>query len=416
MDLAVAQETAQLTDMLNFFVERCWMHVGSEKIPALEVVPWLQAQPDFDKREAMKKENSILLKGLMNPLLTGIMDLTVRLVTQQLGFENFARFSEAKKQVSFDEKASLFEKYLNDTEKTYRRRITPWIEEKIGRSTENLSRYHALYLVRIRRFDSYFPASKLREIVDKTFLGLGFDFSTRSDVIFDLSDGPNKNPEGMCVGVEIPGEVHVLMKPVGGLIDFETLLHESGHAFFLSHFDPGLAIEYRRLYRSPSLDETFAFLFMELIENRQWLTGIAGMPADSADELVDLYRTKRLCLIRRYIGKFLAEKEFHEKGDIKDSKPYCDRLNAATGFVYEPEAYLIDMDHDFYALDYLQAWAGAHVLRGCLEERFGEAWFRSAEAGDLLKQIAASGRRNTLDEQLAAFCGAPARLPEFLVD
>ncbi|MEJ2717070.1 MAG: hypothetical protein P8182_08010 [Deltaproteobacteria bacterium] len=392
------------------------MHVGSEKIPALEVVPWLQAQADFDKREEMRKENSILLKGLMNPLLTGIMDLTVRLVTQQFGFENFARFSEAKKQVSFDEKAGLFEKYLRDTEETYRSRITPWSEEKIGRSPENLSRYHALYLVRIRRFDSYFPATKLREIVDKTFQGLGFDSFARSDVIFDLSDGPEKNPDGMCVGVEIPGEVHVLMKPVGGLIDVETLLHETGHAFFLSHFDPGLPIEYRRLYRSPSLDETFAFLFMELIGNREWLTGIAGMPADRAEELVDLYRTKRLCLIRRYIGKFLAEKEFHEKGDIKDSQPYCRHLSAATGFVYEPEAYLIDMEQDFYALDYLEAWAGAHVLHGCLEDRFGEAWFRNAEAGDFLRQIAAAGRRNALEEQLLAFCGSPPRLPESFVD
>ena len=42
---------------------------GLKKSPALEVVPWLQVQADFDKREAMQKENSIFLKGIVNPML-----------------------------------------------------------------------------------------------------------------------------------------------------------------------------------------------------------------------------------------------------------------------------------------------------------------------------------------------------------
>ena len=177
-------------------------------------------------------------------------------------------------------------------------------------------------------------------MIHNTFTGLGFDLLSRPDVIAHISDSPAKNPNGMCVGVEIPGEVHVFMKPVGGLINVETLLHETGHAFFLSHFDPALPIEDRRLYRSPALDEAFAFLFMDLIDNPAWLTGTAGMPSKAADALSGLLKTKRLCLIRRYIGKFLAEKELHETGDIKNSGPYCRNLGATTGFIYEPQGYL----------------------------------------------------------------------------
>ncbi len=62
----------------------------------------------------------------------------------------------------------------------------------------------------------------------RTFQGLGFDLSARSDVISDISDGATKSPNAMCVGVDIPGEVYVIMKPVGGLIDAETQLHETG--------------------------------------------------------------------------------------------------------------------------------------------------------------------------------------------
>ena len=92
MDLAVEEQTASLGDMLRFYVERGRMHVGTEKIPALEVVPWLQVQADFDKREAMQKENSIFLKGIVNPMLLGILELSIQTVTERFGFENYAAF------------------------------------------------------------------------------------------------------------------------------------------------------------------------------------------------------------------------------------------------------------------------------------------------------------------------------------
>lgn len=413
MDLMVEEETASLGDMLRFYMERGRMHVEGEKIPALDVVPWLQAQPDFDKREEMQKENSIFLKGIINPMLLGMLELTIRLVTQRFGYDNYVRYCEAKKQLSFEELASTFLSYLDETREAYLSRVTPWVEDTIGRPFKDLSRYHALYLIRISRFDNYFSRSHLDGLVQQTFRGIGFDFASRPDVIADSTDTAAKNPSGICLGVEVPGQVHVLLKPVGGLIDVETFLHEMGHAFFLCNFDPQLPAEYRRLYRSPALDEAFAFLFADLIENELWLTRIAGMPADEAAELAEVYRTKKLCLIRRHIGKFLAEKELHEKGDIKDSGPYCRRLEEATGFVYEPVGYLIDMEPDFYALDYLMAWGGADVLRRAIEKRFGKAWFEQPEAGEFLKEIAAAGRRDPLEKVLISQCGEGPRLPDF---
>jgi hypothetical protein len=414
MDLVIEEEVASLGDMLTFYMERGRMHVSGEKIPALEVVPWLQSQADFDKREAMQKENSIFLKGIINPMLTGMLELTIRAATQRFGYENYARYSEAKKQISFDDMAKVYGNYLDQTKKAYVSRMVPWVEETIGRPFERLSRYHALYLVRIRQFDDYFGTSNLKALIQQTFKGLGFDLDKRPDVITDINDSASKNPSGICLGVEIPGEIHVLLKPVGGLIDVETFLHEMGHAFFLCHFDPELPVEYRRLYRSPALDEAFAFLFSELIENEYWLTKVAKMPEDKARDLASLFQTKKLCLIRRHIGKFLAEKELHETGEFKNPGPYCRHLEDATGFTYEPVGYLVDMEPDFYALDYLNAWGGANVLREFIETRFGKEWFERPEAGDLLRGIAAKGRRDSLEKILVSLCGEGPRLPDFL--
>ena len=88
----------------------------------------------------------------------------------------------------------IFEQYMDDTAEIYLRLITPWVLEKIGRPFENLSRYHALHLLRISRFDEIFPASRLNELALKTFKPLGLDLSSRNDVILDISDDPAKNP------------------------------------------------------------------------------------------------------------------------------------------------------------------------------------------------------------------------------
>jgi len=413
MDLTVLEQTASLGDMLNFYVEHGRMHVEGDKIPAVEVVPWLQAEPDFSRREQMQKENSIFLKGIVNPMLLAMLELTVRAVTEKFGFENYVKYSEAKKQVAFDDQAALFKAYLELTQSTYLSRMAPWAESVIGRPFGNLSRYHALYLLRIKDFDEYFPEDVLGPVLQETFQGLGFDLLSRSDVTIDFSKYSAKNPAGICIGVDIPGNVNVLMKPVGGLIDVETLLHEAGHAFHLAHFNGDLPLEYRRLCRSSALDETFAFLFMDLLANRSWLSRVGRLPLDRADRLAELVQTKRLCLIRRYIGKFLAEKELHESGKIKDPEPYCRHLGEATGFVYEPQGYLIDMESDFYALDYLTAWSGANVLTEFLEMRFGTEWFARQGAGSFLKEIAATGRRYSAEQALVKFCGEPPRLPDF---
>jgi hypothetical protein len=104
---------------------------------------------------------------------------------------------------------------------------------------------------------------------------------------------------------------------------------------------------------------------MDLVTTRCWNSGMPSKEARSRRPL----KTKRLCLIRRYIGKFLAEKELHETGHkIRTLLP---EPRGATGFIYEPQGYLVTLSR-FLWLDYLNGWAAAHVLRKFFELRFGE--------------------------------------------
>ena len=364
-------------------------------------------------REEMRKEIGIFSRAILNPILLSILDTFTLTVKEKFGFRSYADYVENKRNSSFEVWRNEFINFLSDTDDPYFSKARPWVEARLGRPLEDLNRSHALRLLRIDDFDKYFAKNSLMEFVHKTFLGLGLDLARQKDIIIDIDDSPEQTPNAICVPVDLPGEIHVMLKPVGGLVDLEALLHEMGHAFFLRGFSAKSPVEHRRLCRSSALDETFAFLFMQLIENPVWLRDIAKLDTSEADELSAIVGIKRLLLIRRHVGKFLAEMELFQNGVFKDSSCYCKWLNRATGFNYEPDGYLIDMDPDFYSAEYVWAWAGADLVQQHLYDEFGTDWFRKPEAGDFLRQISFEGRKNSLEEALSKFCGTTLRMPKF---
>ena len=62
------------------------------------------------------------------------------------------------------------------------------------------------------------------------------------------------------------------------------------------------------------------------------------------------------------------------------------------------------MDAGFYSADYLRAWIRAAQLRDHLVREVGEDWWRSAQTGELLRELFAEGTRPT-SEEIAARLG-----------
>jgi hypothetical protein len=63
------------------------------------------------------------------------------------------------------------------------------------------------------------------------------------------------------------------------------------------------------------------------------------------------------------------------------------------------------VDPGFYCVCYLKAWALEAYLRSHLHERFGPAWFESAEAGQLLRSLWREGQRLRGEELLSELTG-----------
>ena len=82
---------------------------------------------------------------------------------------------------------------------------------------------------------------------------------------------------------------------------------------------------------------------------------------------------------------------FEDAGTTSDD--YAEKLTAATGVRYSPDAHLADMDAGFYSADYLRAWIRHAQLRAHLIAEVGEDWWRSPKTGEILRALFTEGTK-----------------------
>jgi hypothetical protein len=209
--------------------------------------------------------------------------------------------------------------------------------------------------------------------------------------------------------------VYLVLTPVGGRDDYAALFHEGGHTEHYAGVDPELPFEYRYLGDN-SVTEAFAFLFDHLVADAEWLRRRLGT-SDPAP-LVSHARAIRLIYLRRYTAKLAYELELHGGEQPIDGLAgrYAELLGAGVRVDWPPELFLQDVDAGFYCVCYLQAWALETHLRSHLRERFGAAWFDSAEAGALLRGLWREGQRLRAGELLRALTGETLDFGVLLAD
>jgi hypothetical protein len=146
-----------------------------------------------------------------------------------------------------------------------------------------------------------------------------------------------------------------------------------------------------------------------LVNDPAWLSRRLdfGRPDDFAEEATAVL----LYFVRRYSAKFLYELELHGGADLESMRSrYAERMLEALKLEFSPTDFLADVDAGFYSSSYLRAWAFESRLRMFLQEEFGRAWFASADAGSLLRELWSLGQQPTADELLDEVAGADVDL------
>jgi hypothetical protein len=294
---------------------------------------------------------------------------------------------------------------LRSTEASYESLLQPQLESQLGFGFERLRRSDLPAFFRAQSLDRSFQADRLVPSLTETLAGMGIDIEGQDGVTLDTEPRPQKSPRAFCAPVRAPGEVYLVISPIGGRDDFAALFHEAGHTEHFAHVDPGLPAE-QRLFGDNSVTEGFAFLFEHLVSQAEWLKRRLGV--EDASEVLAHSEAVKLLFLRRYCAKLAYELELQDAPESLESmrEVYARRLSDALHVDWPSSGWLSDVDPFFYAARYLRAWALETHLRRVLAERFGEAWFDEPGAGELLRGLWSQGQAQDAGELLSQLSGA----------
>jgi hypothetical protein len=396
--LHMLRRVAKLDDALQTALANHKVKIGDEQVPYYNLSPRLQNEPDFARREAL----GAAIDGVhrrFNPQKLAVLKRELRVMRRELGHRSCIVFYQAQKQFDYTKFLAILDESANRTRLLFRDHMARWAVKKIGRpyraadGKPALNRWHVSYLLKLGDFDARFPRQEMLKTLFGSLRRLGIDLKKKRNIRLDLENRDRKHPRACVFPARIPQEVHLLLKPVGGLADYEVFLHEAGHAVHFAWSDAKLPYEYRHLARSNALTELYAFLLQNVTLDALWLEEVMRINRKTARRIRYYRVLSDLYMYRRYIAKLRAEIAFfqqHErKGDaaLADGRIYARALTEMTGFIWQPANYLFDMDGGFYSADYLRAWIGEAQLADYLQRNHGERWWADKRAGRFLADL-----------------------------
>jgi hypothetical protein len=412
----IEQQISPLEDALVSFEAGVTVQVDGENIPYHNVPVLIAREHDFGRRDRLHAASLDVVEET-NPKRLEILRITLTTLAREFGHESYTAYNAQKKRVDYGLLRQRMQSFLVETEETYAALMGRWTEEMTGRRPGEIGSHHFSYISRVPQYDEYFRKDRLLEAYQRTLSGLGLDPASQENIHIDTEERATKNPRACCYAPDPPEEVHLLIKPVGGLEDYMAFFHETGHAQHYGNEDPTLDYVARAVSTSYALTEIYSFLLEHLTQNRLWLARVVGLPEQTASGVAYHARLAELYLIRRYAAKLAYELDLFEDPleERRNRELYATTLAAATHFVYAPQNYLHDMDPGYYSADYLRAWITEAMLRRHLEDTYGEAWFAHPEAGVFLRDLWATGEK-VENEDVACMIGRDSFDTSYLVE
>ncbi len=392
------------------------IEVGGERLGFREAPVEQANEPDAERRAAIERAVLAATREHLGPHYQELIE-SQHACAQELGWASYADMCAHCKRIDLRALSEQTAAFSAASAASYPQIVDPELRRTLGIGLDELRRADLARFFRAVEQDRHFPSVRLTESFADTMAGLGTDVSAQPGVTFDIGSRPNKAPRAFCAPVRVPGEVYLVVAPVGGWDDYVTLFHEGGHTEHSAHVDAGLPFEFRCLGDN-SVTETYAFVLQHLVEDPEWLSRRLGI--DDASDLVAHAKAQRLVYLRRYAAKLAYELELHGGGPDGDwnalAARYAQLLGDAVQIDWPTETFLSDVDPGFYCACYLRAWALETHLRTYLRERFGPAWFESPEAGEVLRGLWRDGQRLDAEELLGELTGARLDFGAVLTD
>ena len=408
LSLHLYGHVASLSDSLDTRLAQTEVLIDGAPVNYFDLPIRIEREESAIVREEIDRQRLQVIEET-NDIRLQVLEEVLSCLQEHLHHATYLEYCRTKKQVDYGSLAVALEAAAAELEKLYRKHMGNWLARhdlgELGRTPE----CHVHYLLALRPLDKG-GTLPLKKIVGEALQAIGLPLPSFPNIHLDLQERPKKNPRACCYSPSIPDEIHLITKPTGSLADFNTFLHESGHAFHYSCTEAHLDFEFKKLAPSYALTETYAFLLQKLTCEPVWLQTFLGVNPSEAHTISYYTVLSDLYLFMRYVAKFSYEIGlFSQSGRIPTEARslYQKSLSNRTGFLFSLADYLNDMDEELYSADYLRAWMGERQLAQHLRRELGEDWPRKTQAGSLLKALWSQGDQVELEDLLGTLGFVP---------
>jgi hypothetical protein len=331
-------------------------------------------------------------------------------ITESLGLANgYNPTWELLSGVSLSDLRDECARFLRDTQAMWDEVYPAVVKHGLGMNPREATRADALALFRAREFDQYFPAAEMESSIRRQVRDMGIDPEAAGRVRFDTGEREGKRSRAFCAPVRVPDEVYLVLRPHGGQTDWNTFLHELGHALHFAYMRPDHPMEFRWMGDN-SVTEGYAMLFDHLMQDAGWLQRYTRLDKKTTPSFLRNAGFEELHFLRRYSAKLIYETQLYGGEQPFESLPdlYVQLLTDATSFKYSRADAFVDVDARYYAARYLRAWQLQALITETLVERYDADWWRNPRAGPWITQaLFGEAQRELAQEQAQRVAGKP---------
>jgi hypothetical protein len=396
----VTAELAEREDALENALLAAHVAWDGEELPLRSAQARLAVEPDYARRDTLGA--AVLgLSASFNDERRALLADRNELETGVTGIAEPVARNEAEKGVALRPILRAVDRARVESTPAFAPKREQWLDLLLGPEREEMpASAHMAWIRRLSPLESTYTKERSVPVCLATLRALGFDLDAEEGIRLDLEDRPQKSPRACVIASDPPRVVHLITRAQGGLHDYESFLHEAGHALHYAGCDPSLSLAFRRLARDHALTEIYSFLLDSISQEPCWHAEHFGLSDEQALAYADAARFSNTLLFRRYSAKLGYELDFWTRFPADGGTPdgYEERLTAATGIRYPAANHLADMDAGFYSADYLRAWIRSAQVRAHLRREVGEDWWRNPETGARLRDLFREGTRPTTEE------------------
>jgi len=315
-----------------------------------------------------------------------------------LGFPSYLALFSAVSGIDVAALVAEAETVLSSTEDAYRD-LLEYALRKVNNPVELRPRGEAAAhdLTRFARLpilDNLFSSRRLLPSLQRLLEGMALDPDADGRIELDLENRAGKALEPYVATLDVPDEIVVSLRPLGGAGDYLRLYGAVGIAQSLASIAGDAPFEDRWLGDS-SVTEGYGAWFEHLLLDAGYLQRALDADVRAALEAARLVAVERFYRLRRLCGRLIYEQTLYREGPRSELRGFFrETMQKACLVEWSTEPWLWDVEPRLRVARQLRGIALEQVLHRALLEEADEDHWRNPRTGPFLERLWARGRRD----------------------